>query len=181
MNKPASVLLVSLLACGAPAEPAKSAPAPSTAPAAAPATAAREQPRPVTPPPGFVEGSFGDLHRDGFEPGRHMVFIRGKDTGAVPGGLDDLSFEFIERFRKDRAAAIKWAESKPELEAELALATRLERAQYELEGNTFVFHLFDQNGPVESERPHVAILVSGAPFFVQIEALEGFGYSAPPK
>jgi hypothetical protein len=161
--------------CGAPAADSAKSP-PATGRTTASASAATDAPEAIPAPKGFVEGSFGDLSRDESGEGRHVIFIRGKDRGAVPGTVDDLTAEFVERFRKDRSAAITWAGSKPELGPALALASRLKRAHYELEGDTFVFRLFGADGALESDRPHVVILVSGAPFFVQIEALEGFAY-----
>jgi hypothetical protein len=169
-----AVLLFVALGCSAPApQPTQSSPTPRPLGAA---KAAPEQPKPAAPPPGFVEGELGDIAEEGFGEGRHLIFIRGKDTGSVPGSIDDITFEFIERFRKDRGAAVAWAETHPELKAEVAVARRLVRAHYEVQDDAFSFRLYDNEGPVESERPHVAILISGAPFFIQIEALEGFAY-----
>lgn len=118
------------------------------------------------------------MSRDGFGDGVHLIFIRGPEA-TMPGSIDELTYQFIERFREDPAAAKAWAEKQPELRGEIELARRLVRAQYEADpheagGYDLSFRLFDKDGPVASERPHIAILISGAPFFVESEALEGF-------
>lgn len=39
-----------------------------------------------------------------------------------------------------------------------------------------VFRIYGRDGALETSHPHVVILVSGVPFFVAHEALEGFPY-----
>ncbi len=163
-----AVVPLVLLVCACGATPAPSAPAPDV-------PAAREK-----PPRGFVEGSFGATRRDATGQGESVIFIRGAEPGGAPIPVDAITIEFFERFAKDRSAAIEWAKTEPELAPAIALASKLESAHYQLVDGSFVFLLFGEEDMLESDRPHVVIAASGAPFFIQSEALEGFAYEAAP-
>lgn len=152
-------------ACGggrAPAEPPVSSP-PSE--------------RAIAAPLGFVEASFGDVvpEASGSGDGPNLAILS-KDGRSATTVIDETTKDFVERFRKDPAAALAWAKAQTELAAALDLAPRVERAEYGVERGAFVLRLYDQSGPLETTNAHVVVVVSGAPLFVAVEMFEGFPY-----
>ncbi len=145
------------------------------APAASPSVSTREAACSSSAPAGSIEASLADLRRDESAARAHELAIVGKSGSSLTAGVDELTAEFVERFREDRRSALEWANARSELRAAVAPAPRVRHAHYALEGDSFVLRIHGDDGVLETSHPF-ALLVSGAPLFVAHEALEGFPY-----